>query len=219
MLSHEYLKKSMGCENEISCLAEIGGALGAEFLISGSISLMNETYVLNLILIDIGNNMVKNRISVSYKGKSEELLELVSPYIKILMGGEKSSLYKGKITFLVNEKNASVFIDTKKSGETPIKKPIDLSIGKHTVLVTKPEYLDFEKDIIVRKNLSNLMTIDLIKKSSLIPWYKKWWIWSIAGTLVAGTISSIYYLSSKKDNKITTGVMIQPPDLPVEVNK
>ncbi|MBN2361316.1 MAG: hypothetical protein JXR83_17820 [Deltaproteobacteria bacterium] len=46
MLSHEANKQMLGCEDD-SCLAEIGGALGVDELITGSVSLIGGSSVFN----------------------------------------------------------------------------------------------------------------------------------------------------------------------------
>ena len=51
MIGLEHEKQLLGC-TEGSCLAEIGGALGAERLVIGSLSRFGETYLLDLKLLD-----------------------------------------------------------------------------------------------------------------------------------------------------------------------
>jgi tetratricopeptide (TPR) repeat protein len=51
MLGLEHQKQLLGC-TEVSCLAEIGGALGAEKLVLGSLSRFGDTYVLDLKLVE-----------------------------------------------------------------------------------------------------------------------------------------------------------------------
>jgi tetratricopeptide (TPR) repeat protein len=51
MIGLEHQKQLLGC-TESSCLAEIGGALGADRLVIGSLSRFGETYLLDLKLLD-----------------------------------------------------------------------------------------------------------------------------------------------------------------------
>lgn len=51
MLGMAKAKEALGCDDE-SCLAEIGGALGVEYVVAGNLSLMGKTYLLNLKVID-----------------------------------------------------------------------------------------------------------------------------------------------------------------------
>ena len=49
---------SGGCD-QASCVAQLGGALGAQYLLTGSLGLIGKTYVLNLKLIDIETTSAK----------------------------------------------------------------------------------------------------------------------------------------------------------------
>ena len=62
MLLHEQSKMLMGCDDE-SCLAEIGGALGVQYIVSGNVGRIGETYLLHLKLINIREAKVENRVA------------------------------------------------------------------------------------------------------------------------------------------------------------
>ena len=55
MIGFEFEKKSMGCSDDISCLAEIGGALGVDFIVSGTLGRIKKMYILNMMMINIKN--------------------------------------------------------------------------------------------------------------------------------------------------------------------
>ena len=42
MMGFERLKDLTSCESDTSCIAEIGGALGADFLVTGSVTLLGK---------------------------------------------------------------------------------------------------------------------------------------------------------------------------------
>ena len=213
MLGYEYEKKTIGCEEDISCLAEIGGAMGVEYIVTGTLGKMEETYVLNLMMIKITDATVNNRVSVSWKGESSGLVELISPYIKFLIEKEKSSTYKGKIDILVNKPMANVIVDNKQLGKSPLKKQIELSIGKHSVHITKNGYIDFTKDIVIKKDISSILSVSLKDKPKILPWYKKWWIWTIAGTVVT-SVSAAFILSQPENGGNNSGIQIEVPEYP-----
>jgi hypothetical protein len=52
MLSHEASKQLTGCEEDDSCLAEIGGALGVDELITGKLARVDNTHVISLRRLD-----------------------------------------------------------------------------------------------------------------------------------------------------------------------
>lgn len=61
----EEIKRQLsgGC-NEASCIAEIGGALGAKFMITGSFDRLGRSYVLTLKFIDIERVAVVNTVAL-----------------------------------------------------------------------------------------------------------------------------------------------------------
>src|SRR5687768_16999194 len=45
MLQFEQQRQAIGCESDMQCLAEIGGALGVALLVSGSVGKVGSSYV------------------------------------------------------------------------------------------------------------------------------------------------------------------------------
>ncbi len=78
MVGFEIQKQTMGC-NEASCFAELGGALGVDLIVSGSIGKVGETFVVSLRLIDIKRTETKNRVSESLAGR----VELLPDYVRV----------------------------------------------------------------------------------------------------------------------------------------
>ncbi|NOZ85475.1 MAG: hypothetical protein GXP49_04265 [Deltaproteobacteria bacterium] len=71
MLDHVQQKQMLGCNDE-SCLAEIGGALGVDKIVGGSMDKVGESILLTLKLIDIRHGTVERREMERLKGTSEE---------------------------------------------------------------------------------------------------------------------------------------------------
>jgi len=85
LLDLETRKIMMGC-NEDSCLAEIGGALGVELLVTGNITAFGESILLNLKLLDVKNVKVVKALSERVEGGAAELLEVVPASVRALFG-------------------------------------------------------------------------------------------------------------------------------------
>lgn len=86
MLGFAQQKQKLGCQ-EMSCLAEIGGALGADLLVIGTLSRFGSTYLLSLQLIETRAARVKEEASLKLTGKDEELLDGVSRAVQQLFPG------------------------------------------------------------------------------------------------------------------------------------
>jgi len=73
VLKLEQQRQLVGCNDE-SCAAEIGGALGVRWVLTGNISLFGETYLLNMKMIDANRVTVVSSVSEKIKGKQDELV-------------------------------------------------------------------------------------------------------------------------------------------------
>jgi hypothetical protein len=77
MLQLETQKSKLGCQ-ETGCLAEIGGALGAQEVVTGSLVRLGDTFVLTLRRVDVSKALVIADVSETVKGaKEEQLLDAV----------------------------------------------------------------------------------------------------------------------------------------------
>lgn len=91
MLEHISDKQLLECD-DTKCLAQVGGALGVQRLLSGNIGMIGNTYLINLKLIDIDNVVVMNRISEEYKGDEAGLIGKIKETVAMLFGEKKPEM-------------------------------------------------------------------------------------------------------------------------------
>src|SRR5206468_4644469 len=128
MLSFEKDKQGVGCEADEKCLAEIGGALGVDYTVAGSLAKIGDTLVLSMQLSNSKTATVENRVSETVAGKTDVLIAAISRNSKVLV----SKILKGREGFLVlavAETGAVVKIDGQIRGTTPIKGRMTLNWG------------------------------------------------------------------------------------------
>ena len=77
VLDVEKQKDMLGCDSS-SCLAEIGGALGADLIMRGEIGQIGSSYEVDLNLVDAKNGLVVGRIS-HLLPKSDDALAHAAP--------------------------------------------------------------------------------------------------------------------------------------------
>jgi hypothetical protein len=70
LLSAEQQKQLMGCKDE-SCMTELAGALGADWLIAGTVGKLEDLYVVSLQLIDARKARVTSRATANLKSLKE----------------------------------------------------------------------------------------------------------------------------------------------------
>ncbi len=85
MLSYEYQRQMMGCSSDESCLAEIGGALGTDEMLQGTIVVEGKTATLTLKRIDMRYaRVVQSDERRLTRANGEELLGAVGPTVLAL---------------------------------------------------------------------------------------------------------------------------------------
>ena len=85
MLSLEEQKQFAGCD-EASCLAEIGGALGVDYLVTSNVARFGEILALNLKLINTRESRVEHSIFHKISGGETALLDDLPTAIRELLG-------------------------------------------------------------------------------------------------------------------------------------
>jgi len=80
MVDLESNKISLGC-NDDRCLAEIGGALGVNWVVIGNVSKFGQSFLLNLKMIDARNSVVAASISKKINEGEEALIDRLVPAI------------------------------------------------------------------------------------------------------------------------------------------
>lgn len=85
MLGFEQQKAMLGCAEETSCLAEIGGALGVAYIVSGNIGQLGAGFIVNMKLLEAGKSRVAGRVSEPMSGQEELLVPAVQKAVLKLL--------------------------------------------------------------------------------------------------------------------------------------
>lgn len=190
MLSHEQQKQLVGCESDISCLTEIGGALGARFLAIGSVGKLGETYIINLQLVDV------RRARITSREKSEMLksadaipasaARLVQKLVRPLLEAKQ-----GFLSLSCSEEGANVKVDDTLVGVTPLER-LDVNWGPHTVKVEREGFIAYARDIDVESGRTSRLDVRLIPSQEFIEKYEtraktfRTLAWTSSGLALAG---------------------------------
>lgn len=186
MLVHVQDKMALGCTDE-SCLSEIGGALGVQYLISGNVGRMGDTSLLHLKLIDIRAAQVANRVAESFQGQDEQFISAVRFATRELVGRGQHG--QGRIQVRAEVDDAQTLLDGEAvdlSGETPV------GAGKYNLRVESTGYLPWMGDVYVDEQRLTRLDIRLMERPQ--QWYEAWWLWTTVGVAVAGGVAlGLYY--------------------------
>lgn len=73
IVGFEKEKTLLGCSEDSSCLAEIGGALGVDFMLTGQVGQIGSRYRISLILVDVKKGKVAGR-AADFCDRNEDAL-------------------------------------------------------------------------------------------------------------------------------------------------
>jgi hypothetical protein len=179
-----------GCQDNDMCLAELGRTLKVDRLVVGHVSRLPESYIVSLRLIDPAEVRVDAKISESFQGDEEQLARAVRHAGRRLLGIAEDGA--GTLAVSANQEDAVVFIDTKNHGRLPMAPLLHIPAGRHLVRVAKDGFLDWRRDFYVNAEETTAVWAEL--KEMEKKWYRHWWVWTVAGVVLAGAGTATYFL-------------------------
>ena len=108
----------------------------------------------------------------------------------------------GRLTVSCAVAGAQVSVDGAPKGRTPLASPVELAPGEHVVKVVSAKHLPFERRVVVAAN--GVIDVPVVLMPLAIPagggqkgeaWYQKWWVWTAAGAVVAGSVTAAVLLT------------------------
>lgn len=134
VLSLERQKEMLGCTSD-GCMAELGGALGAEHLVAGSVARLGQGFVVNLQLINVAHASVENRSSVTWEGPEPGLVRVVGLAAQDLLLDRQEKL-PGRVDVTQLPPGATLFLDARPK-TAPLEK---IDMGTHELKITAPDH-------------------------------------------------------------------------------
>ena len=191
----------LGC-TDAGCIAEIGGALGVDYIISGKVTRiaagagLPETFSVDLTLSNVKRGQREG--SVLESGSSEaEVLRKVGRAAqrlvwKILAGRS------GSLALSAAEAGAVVKVDEQVRGTTPLQGLIPLPAGPHSLVVEKRGFVAFQKDVQIDPAKVTEEQATLVPSPDFIDAYRRKQrgmrigAWAATGVAVAGVAVAVW---------------------------
>lgn len=172
MVTFETMRQQLGCDAGASCLAEIGGALGADYMVSGNLSVVGGSYLLQLQLLDLQSSTVTARIGRDYSGPPSGLLDEVRVATRLLV---RDILAKksGQLAVGAAEEGATVVLDDVVVGVTPLAQPLTVGGGAHTLVVEKRGFVRFARDVTVAEAQETRVEVLLQPSADFVTDYRE----------------------------------------------
>jgi TolB-like protein len=186
MLDKAQDEGQLGCTATLECIIEIGASLGLSKLVTGTVGKLQETFVISLQLVDVRNANVENRVLESFAGDADELKHAIKLSAYQLVGVDYQAR-PGRVDFAFNVAQADVRLSQRQLVLRGSQLTVgDLTPGRYSlrVVADPDDYYPLQTDVYVSPNGDNVRSFSVLEKPK--PWYTRWWIWTIAGVVVAG---------------------------------
>jgi TolB-like protein len=201
MLAFERQRQMLGCTDG-GCIAEIGGALGVDYIVSGKVTRIDaggglpETFNLDLTLSNVKKGQREG--SVVEAGRSEsELLGKVGRAAQKLVGRILAGR-AGTLVVATAEAGAVVRIDDQVRGTTPLQGQISLPSGPHLLVVEKQGFVAWQKDVQIQPGKLLEESATLVPSPDFIEAYEskqrklRVGAWAATGVAVAGAAVAVW---------------------------
>ena len=218
MLLLEQTKARCTGQVDAACMAEIGGALGVDYLVYGEIARFGRTYSLSLVMLDIARARAANRVNRKVTDPSELLTEAERAAKQLVR-----PLLRNKRGFLVLdvvEPGAKVTIDGRLVGVSPLSGRLPLAMGAHEVVVEKEGFLAWARTIDIPPNQATVEQVALVPSEAFISEYRdraeairtSAWITAGTGTLLLGTSLVLKLVADAQfDDLVSKGFVTRNP--------
>jgi hypothetical protein len=186
------------CEGDTGCLAEMGRAVGARWVVAVEVSGLGDVQLLHLKLVD------SRRARVIRSTTSEVIGGAIEPGALVRLLTPRR--YRGELALAINAAGAQVFVDGRRLATAPLSAPLELPVGPHALRITHPEYRDYVRFVDIAYGERVDLGVDMAPLSVVQsevtatggrpggdrdrPWYGRWYVVAGVGAAVlAGSIA------------------------------
>ncbi len=192
------------CSGDAACLARLGAALEVDEILLVGISKLGDV-VMALQRIDVESAKVSAQLSDVLPDDGALDDEKLDGWLKRLYPPEVFKRY-GFIAVTANVAGAVVTINGQSKGETPLEGKLKvLAPHSYRVELRKPDFAPFAARIDVPPDATVEVRAELSHSSLPTPWFKRWYLWAIAGGVVAAGAAGALIYSLQPDPTMVMG--------------
>jgi hypothetical protein len=196
LLGLERTRQMIGCTEDSGCMAELAGALDSDRLLSGSLTILERTSLVTVRLIEVKKSRTLARVTATLLDATEaELVDAARRLGHEALTGKKLDT-TGTLRIAVDRAGATVTLDGKALGESPLKEHPRVLEGPHTITVQKAGYVRWSTTVQVAAGGTVPVEVDLVPIVLLgeAARSRLWtWGWVSSGVAVAAGASAVYF--------------------------
>lgn len=202
MLALERQKQVLGCSADSSaCLAEVGGALGVDYLVSGRVIALGGTkggpvtYTLELTLSSV--KRASREGAALEAATSEAALIALVPRAVSKLTAKLLASRTGKLVVTASESGAVVKVDDLARGTTPLPGPLEVPSGPRSLSVEKQGFVAWQTDVVVQAGKVTEEAVTLVPSPDFIEAYEsrarrmRIGAWTASGLALAGVATAV----------------------------
>jgi hypothetical protein len=149
VLGLDRMRQLLGCTDDGGCLSETAGALDAERLLSGSLTILERTSLVTVRLIDARKGRTLARASATLLDATEkELVDAARRLSYEVITGKRLDT-SGVVRIRVDRPGAIVTLDGKEIGRSPIAGAPRVLEGPHAIVIQKDGYVRWSTTVSV----------------------------------------------------------------------
>jgi hypothetical protein len=196
MLGLEKTRQMLGCTEDQGCMAELAGALDSDRLLSGSLTILERTSLLTVKVLDVRKSRTLARVTATLLDATErELVDAARRLGHEAVTGEKLDT-TGVIRVAVDHSGATVTLDGRSLGTSPVKSAPRVLEGPHTITVQLDGFVRWSTTVMVQAGQTVPVSADLVPVQLLgeAARSRLWtWGWVSAGVAVGAAGAGIYF--------------------------
>ena len=200
MLAFEKQRQMLGCADS-GCIAELGGALGADYLVAGKVTRLAagrdapESFTLELSLSSVRKGQREGSIIETGRSEADLLARAgrgAQRLVQKVLAGRS-----GTLVVACSEAGAVVRVDDQVKGTTPLQGQIALPAGPHALAVEKQGFVAFQKDVQIQPGKVTDERATLVPSPDFIRDYEsrqrkvRLGAWLSTGVAVAGLAGAV----------------------------
>ncbi len=207
MLRFQAEKSALSCDDDTSCLVEIGGALGVDYLVTGSVGKLGDSFVVTLKLMDVHRATVASRVSESVRADAAELAFTLRFATWRLLGRPLDGTGSIRVRSNIGDGQITMADNVREFSETTTLK--SLPVGKYGMTLASDGYYPLYKEAYVLDGQTTPLQMQLIEQPN--EWYEEWWTWAIIGGVVAAGTATAFILANQEVDDGQININIQRP--------
>jgi hypothetical protein len=220
MLAFEKQRQMLGCA-DAGCMAEIGGALGVDWLVSGKVTKLAaaggipETLSVDLTLTNVRKAQREGSVIETARSEAELVARTGKAAQKLvarILAGRS-----GRLVVTAAEVGAVVKVDDQVKGTTPLRAAIVLPAGPHALSVEKQGFVAYQKDVHVEAGRVVEEPVTMVPSPDFVRAYEsrqrklRLGAWISTGVAAAGLATAVALQASANSlygNETTPGTFL-----------